>query len=135
MQMYRLHDFFPSGSGYKVRLLLHQLQRPYKYVAVQVLDGETRTTEFLEKNPHGKIPVLEVEPGQFIWESNAILVYLAHGTEFLPRDPWKQAKVMQWLLFEQGSVAPVLDEAWFWCTYGEGRSTTGSPAKETGPRP
>lgn len=120
--MYRLYSFFPSGSGYKVRLLLHQLQLPYDYVEIQVLEGETRTTEFTAKNPQGKIPVLETEPGQFLWESNAILAYLAYETEFMPRDRWSQAKIAQWFLFEQGSLAPYLDASWFWRQYGQGEA-------------
>ncbi len=68
--MLRLYDFLPSGNGYKVRLLLTQLSIPFERIELNILDGETRGAEFLTKNPNGRIPVLEVEPGKFISESN-----------------------------------------------------------------
>lgn len=112
--MYRLYDFLPSGNGYKVRLLLTQLRIPFELVLRDVLQKETRTEEFLEKNPNGRIPVLEVEPGQYLSESNAILIYLSEGTPFLPTDRWERAKVMQWLFFEQYSHEPYIATSRFW---------------------
>ena len=76
--MLRLHDNHLSGNGYKPRLLLAHLGRTYERVEVDILKGETRTPEFLAKNPDGRIPVLELEDGMCIAESNAILFYLAH---------------------------------------------------------
>jgi glutathione S-transferase len=64
--MLRLYDFLPSGNGYKVRLLLTQLGIPFERVELNILNGETRTPEFLSKNPNGRIPVLELEPGKFL---------------------------------------------------------------------
>ena len=75
--MLRLFDFHDSGNGYKVRLVLGHLGIPYEYVEVDILAGASRTDEFLRRNPNGRIPVLELEDGRCLAESNAILVYLA----------------------------------------------------------
>ena len=112
--MYRLYDYPPSGNGYKVRLLLSHLGLPFEYVALDILKGETRTPEFLAKNPNGRIPLLEIEPGQYLAESNAILFYLAQGTPFWPTDPLSQAQVMGWLFFEQYSHEPNIATPRFW---------------------
>ncbi|HEY9736813.1 MAG TPA: glutathione S-transferase family protein [Trichocoleus sp.] len=115
--MYRLYDYLPSGNGYKVRLLLSQLQIPFEYVSLDIVEGDTRTDDYLVKNPNGKIPLLEVEPGKYLAESNAILMYLAQGTDFLPSDPWQQAQVLQWLFFEQYSHEPNIATPRFWLTH------------------
>src|SRR5258706_11715068 len=104
--MYTLYDYLDSGNGYKIRLLLAQLQLPYRYVELDILRGETRTPEFLAKNPNGRIPTLELEDGQSLAESDAILCYLAAGTAFLPAERLAHARVLQWLFFEQYSHEP-----------------------------
>jgi glutathione S-transferase len=114
--MLRLYDFLPSGNGYKVRLLLTQLGIPFERVELNILQGETRTPEFLRKNPNGRIPVLEIEPGKFLSESNAILFYLSENTHFLPSDSWERAQVLQWLFFEQYSHEPYIATVRFWIT-------------------
>ncbi|BAY61872.1 glutathione S-transferase domain-containing protein [Calothrix brevissima NIES-22] len=108
MEILRLYDFLPSGNGYKIRLLLTQIGMPFERIEVDITKGETRTPEFLSKNPRGKIPLLEIEPGKYLSESNAILVYLSEGTEFLPYDRFLRAQVMQWLFFEQSSHEPFI---------------------------
>lgn len=95
-----------SGNCYKPRLLLAKLGKPFKHVAVSSLDGSTRTPEYLAKNPNGKVPLLELEDGRFIAESNAILLYLAENTRYLPKDAYERALVYQWLFFEQYSHEP-----------------------------
>jgi glutathione S-transferase len=112
--MLRLYDFLPSGNGYKVRLLLSQLGIPFERIELNILKGETRTPEFLSKNPNGRIPVLETESGQFLPESNAILFYLSEGTEFLPKDHFLRSQVLQWLFFEQYSHEPFIATSRFW---------------------
>lgn len=112
--MFRLYDFLPSGNGYKVRLLLTQLGIPFERVELNILKGETRTPDFLAKNPNGRIPVLEIEPGKFLSESNAILFYLSEGTPFFPSDTWERAQVLQWLFFEQYSHEPYIATSRFW---------------------
>lgn len=106
--MLHLYDYLPSGNGYKVRLLLHQIERPFKLTTMPIWDGATRTPEFLEKNPHGRIPTLQLEDGRFLWESNAILCYLAEKTPLLPTDDFARAKVFQWLCFEQYDLEPAI---------------------------
>ncbi len=112
--MLKLYQFFSSGNCYKIRLLLTQLEIPFESVELNILKGETRTPEFLSKNPNGRIPVLETQSGQFIAESNAILFYLSEGTDFLPKDNFERAKVLQWLFFEQYSHEPFIATSRFW---------------------
>lgn len=115
--MYKLYDFRPSGNGYKVRLLLTQLGIPFEYIEKDILKRETRTPEFLAINPNGRIPVLELEPGIYLSESNAILIYLAENTPYLPEDKLERAYVMQWLFFEQYSHEPYIATSRFLLHY------------------
>ena len=115
--MLRLHDCAFSGNGYKVRLLLTLLGLPFERVEYDILRGATRTPEFLRLNPNGRVPVLELENGRCLAESNAILVYLAEGTRFLPQDRFERALAMQWLFFEQYSHEPNLATLRFWITH------------------
>ncbi len=110
----RLYDYWESGNAYKVRLLLHQLERRYERVHLDILKGETRTPAFLAKNPNGRIPLLELDDGRTLAESNAIQWYLAQGTPFLPDDPFEQAQVLQWCGFEQYSHEPNVAVLRFW---------------------
>ena len=114
MKTVRLYDFLPSGNSYKIRLLLTQMGIPFERVEINILKQETRTPEFLSKNPNGKIPVLEIESGKYLAESNAILMYLSEGTEFLPYDRFLRAQVLQWLFFEQYSHEPFIATSRFW---------------------
>jgi glutathione S-transferase len=117
--MLRLFDYSDSGNGYKVRLLLHQLETPFELVEVDILKGESRTPEFLARNPNGRIPTLELESGEFLSESNAILCYLADGTPFLPDDRLGKARVLQWMFFEQYSHEPNIATSRFWLRHTE----------------
>jgi glutathione S-transferase len=101
-----LYDYLDSGNGYKCRLLLAQLNIPYTRVELDIDRGETRTPEFLAKNPNGRIPALELDDGTVLAESNAILCYLADGTPFWPSERLAKAQVLQWLFFEQYSHEP-----------------------------
>jgi glutathione S-transferase len=112
--MLRLYDYLPSGNGYKVRLLLTQLGIPFERVELDIYKGETRTAEFLQKNPNGRIPTLELENGVFLPESNAIMFYLAEGTAFFPIDRLERAQVLQWMCFEQYSHEPNIATVRFW---------------------
>ncbi len=112
-----LHDYRPSGNGYKVRLLLHYRQIPFEYREYDIVAGETQTPEFLAFNANGKIPVLELDDGTCISESNAILYYLARDTTFWPKDRLLQTEVMQWLFFEQYSHEPNIASPRFWLTH------------------
>ena len=102
----RLHDYPASGNCYKVRLLLAQLGLDYERVHVDIFDGGTLTGEFGALNPTRTTPVLELDDGEVLLESNAILTYLAEGTEQLPDDPIERAHVMRWLFYEQAEIVP-----------------------------
>jgi len=115
--MYRLHDNMSSGNAYKVRLLLTQLGIPFERIEYDVDKAETRTPEFLTKNPNGRIPVLEISPGRFLPESNAILCYLAEDTHFMPADRLQRAHVMEWLFFEQYNHEPNVATVRYWITH------------------
>lgn len=112
--MLRLYDYLASGNGYKVRLLLTQLGIPFERIELDILKGEARTPTFLKKNANGRIPILELENGQFLAESNAIIFYLAEGTPFLPADRFERARVLQWMFFEQYSHEPNVATSRFW---------------------
>ena len=117
--MIRLYDYLPSGNGYKVRLLLTQLGIPFERIELDILKGTTRTPEFLQKNLNGRIPVVELEDGGFLAESNAILFYFAEGTSFLPADRWQRAQALQWMFFEQYSHEPNIATSRFWLQHFE----------------
>ena len=104
----RLYDFLPSGNGYKVRLLLSQLGIPFTLVEKDIMKGETRTPPFLALNPNGRIPLLELDDGRRLAESDAILFYLSESTRFLPRDRFARAEILQWMFFEQYSHEPYI---------------------------
>lgn len=110
----RLFDYPLSGNGYKVRLLLSHLDLPYEYVPLDILKGETKTPSFLQKNPNGRIPLLELDDGTYLAESNAILYLLAQNTPYWPSGAREQAQVLQWLFFEQCSHEPNIATARFW---------------------
>jgi len=112
--MLRLYDHLFSGNGYKVRLLLTQMGVAFERIELDIMKGETRTAEFLRKNPNGRIPVLELENGELLPESNAILFYLADGTPFLPSDRFRRAQALQWMFFEQYSHEPNIATVRFW---------------------
>jgi glutathione S-transferase len=114
----KLYDYFESGNGYKVRLLLTQLGRPFEHVELDILARETRTPEFLAKNPNGRVPVLELDDGSCLAESNAIQWYLAEGTALLPEAPLDRARVLQWMFFEQYSHEPYIAVVRFWVFSG-----------------
>jgi len=117
--MLTLYDFLPSGNGYKVRLLLTQLGVPYELVQLDIFGKkETRTPEFLTKNPNGRIPCVRLEDGTHLWESDAILFYFAEGTPFLPADKLERARVLQWMFFEQYSHEPYIAVVRAWHHFG-----------------
>jgi glutathione S-transferase len=106
--MLTVYGMADSGNCYKVKLALEQLQVPYRWVEVSTTKGETRTREFLARNPNGQVPTLELEEGQFLPESGAILCYLAEGTPLLPAGRLERARVLQWMFFEQYSHEPCI---------------------------
>lgn len=130
----KLYDYLDSGNGYKVRLLLALLGRDYTLVPVDILAGESRTPAFLAKNPNGRIPVLELDDGRCLAESNAILYFLAQGSAYWPSDPWQRAQVLQWFCFEQYSHEPYIATLRFWVRHLdlEGTRSVLAPEKRRG---
>ena len=118
--MYTLYSMQRSGNCYKVRLAFSKLRISYRLVEVDILKGETRTPEFLAKNPSGHVPLLEVAPRRYLAESNAILWYVAGGSPLAPEDRIDRAEAMQWMFFEQHSLEPNLGAARFWLTMVKG---------------
>ncbi len=111
--MYTFYEEPGSGNCYKVRLLLAQLDIPYDRIHIDIRKQETRTEEFLQINPNGRVPVLRIDDQTVLPESNAILWYLATGTAFLPGERLQQARVLQWMCFEQYSHEPYIAVARF----------------------
>jgi glutathione S-transferase len=118
--MYTLYSMQRSGNSYKIRLALAQLRIPYRLVEVDILKGESRTPEFLAKNPHGQVPLLEAEPGRYLAESNAILWHLANNSPLRPENRIDRAEALQWMFFEQHSIEPNIGSAYFWLTLVKG---------------
>lgn len=104
--MLHLYDNLDSGNGYKIRLLLTLLRRPFGWTDLDIFHGATHTQEFLQKNPNGRIPTLQLDDGSYLAESNAILWYLGDGTPFVPGGREDRARVLQWMFFEQYSHEP-----------------------------
>ena len=101
-----LFDHLDSGNGYKVRLLLAQLGLAYGWTELDIDPGATRKPEFLKRNPNGRVPTLELDDGTNLAESNAILWYLAEGSELVAADRLGRAQTLQWMFFEQYSHEP-----------------------------
>lgn len=106
--MLTLYSMPDSGNSYKPRLLLAQLAIPFTHVSVDTRTGDTHTAEFMAKNPNGKAPLLELDDGRFLAESNAMLLHLAEGTQFLPANAYERALAYQWMFFEQYSHEPCI---------------------------
>jgi glutathione S-transferase len=115
----RLYDYLPSGNGYKVRLLLHQLDIAHERIELDIETGATRTPGFLAMNRNGRIPLLLLEDGTALAESNAIQCYLADGTPLLPADRAARARALQWMFFEQYSHEPYIAVVRHWTHTGE----------------
>ncbi len=111
--MITVHGFSSSGNCHKVRLLLEQLGRAYRWIEVDSSKGETRTPEFLARNPNGRVPIIELDDGRILAESNAILCWLAEGTPYLGGDAWQRAQALGWMFFEQYSHEPYIAVARF----------------------
>jgi glutathione S-transferase len=112
-----LFDYLDSGNGFKVRLLLAQLGQSYQWTNVDIDKGLTRTPEFLRRNPNGRIPTLELDDGTNLFESNAIMWYLAEGSRFLPSTQLGRAQVLQWMFFEQYSHEPFVATPRYICRH------------------
>src|SRR5499427_2532565 len=128
--MYTLYSMQRSGNSYKVRLALARLGIPYQLIEIDILKGESRTPEFLGKNPNGQVPLLEVAPDRHLAESNAILWYVAGGSTLAPEDRIARAEALQWMFFEQHSLEPNIGAAYFWLALIKGGRDLQSHALE-----
>lgn len=113
--MITVYGYSPSGNCHKIRMLLTQLGRGFRWVETDSAHGATRTPEYLAKNPNGKVPMIELDDGRIMVESNAILCWLADGTTFLAGDAWQRAQTLAWMFFEQYSHEPYIAVARFIC--------------------
>jgi glutathione S-transferase len=114
---YRVYGTASSGNCHKVRLALDLLHLQYRWHEVDILQGETRTPDYLAMNPNGKVPLLQIDSDVYLPESNAILCYLADGTHLWQGDRVQRAQVLQWMFFEQYSHEPYIAVARFVCGY------------------
>jgi glutathione S-transferase len=128
--MYKLYSMQRSGNSYKVRLALALLNAPYRAIEIDILRGESRTPEFLAKNPSGQVPLLEVADRRFLAESNAILWYVAGGTSLAPDTRIERAEALQWMFFEQHALEPNIGAAYFWLSLVKGGRTLQTHALE-----
>lgn len=110
---FRVYGTSTSGNCHKVRLALDLLHVPYRWHEIDIMKGETRTPEYLAMNPNGKVPLLQIDDHTWLAESNAILCYLADGTELWPGDRLARAQALQWMFFEQYSHEPYVAVARF----------------------
>jgi len=106
-----------SGNCYKIQLLCAEMGIDYDWQEVDILAGDTRTPQFLAMNANGRIPLLALPDGRFLPESNAILYYLADGSEFFAGDAFARAEIMQWMFFEQYSHEPYIATSRFIIKY------------------
>jgi glutathione S-transferase len=113
----KVYGDYRSGNCYKIKLLASLLDIAHQWVPVDIMAGDTRTAQFTSKNPNAKIPLLELDDGRVLWESNAIIDYLAQDSRLLPEDKFLQAQVLQWQFFEQYSHEPYIAVARFIAKY------------------
>jgi len=116
-----LHEYSKSGNCYKIKLAAAILGLPLETREYDILNGETRTPEFLaEVNSNGRIPVLQIGEGenaQFLPESNAACWYLASGSDLIPDDRFAQADMLRWMFFEQYQHEPNVATLRFWLRF------------------
>jgi len=113
--MITVYGYSPSGNCHKLRMMLGHLGRDYRWIETDSAHGATRTPEYLAKNPNGRVPIVELEDGRIMAESNAILCWLAEGTQYFAGDAWQRAQTLAWMFFEQYSHEPYVAVARFIC--------------------
>ena len=104
----KIYGDLQSGNCYKLKLLCALLEIPHEWIAINIQAGDTQSKAFLTKNPNGRVPLLELDDGRLLAESNAILCYLATGSDLLSVDQFEYAQVLEWLFFEQYSHEPYI---------------------------
>jgi glutathione S-transferase len=126
--MLRIYGDSISGNCLKVKWTADCLGLSHAWIETDVLKGESRTADYLAMNPAGQVPLAVLEDGRPLAQSNAIMLYLAEGSELVPVDPFLRAKMMEWLFWEQYSHEPYVAVARFQMRY------LGKSAAELEPR-
>jgi len=111
---YRLYQMQSSGNCWKPRVALHQLGHTFELIDIDIMTGQSRTDEYLAINPNGRVPLLHLPDGRYLAESNAMLAYLAEGTDLIPADRYDRGVIFQWMFFEQYSHEPYIAVARYW---------------------
>ncbi len=120
--MITLYDYLPSQNAWKIRCLLNQLEQPYTQTFISIFEGEGQNAEYLKINPTGAVPAISMADGTTLAESNAILMYLADTTEFLPAQPYHRAQIVQWLCFESDYVQSSVATLRHWVMTGKDKN-------------
>jgi glutathione S-transferase len=115
--MHTLYGGSMSGNCWKPAMMLHNRGLPFRWIEVDTLRRQSRTPEFLNLNPNGRVPLLQLPDGRLLAESNAMLLHLGETTDWLPGDGYARAKVYEWLFFEQYSHEPYIATVRFWVAY------------------
>jgi glutathione S-transferase len=123
----KIYGDLNSGNCLKVKWTCDRLGLPYEWIAIDTMKGETRTPAFLALNPAGQVPVVAFDDGRSLAQSNAVIRYLARGSDLIPADPWLEAKMDEWLFWEQYSHEPYIAVCRFQMVY------LGKPASELDP--
>ncbi len=111
---YRLYQMQSSGNCWKPRVALHQLGHDVELIDIDIMTGQSRTDDYLAMNPNGRVPLLHLPDGRYLAESNAMLAYLAEGTDLMPSDRYDRGVMFQWTFFEQYSHEPYIAVARYW---------------------
>jgi glutathione S-transferase len=106
-----------SGNCLKVKWVCDRLSLPYRWIDIDTMKGETRTPEFLKLNSAGQVPTVELDDGRTLAQSNAIIRYLARGSDLIPKDAYSAAKMDEWLFWEQYSHEPYIAVCRFQMVY------------------
>ena len=106
-----------SGNCLKIKWTADYLGLAYRWIETGVLAGETRTPAFLALNPSGQVPLVILEDGRPLAQSNAIILHLAEGSDLIPDDPYARAKMLEWMFWEQYSHEPYVAVARFQVRY------------------
>lgn len=113
----KIHGDLKSGNCLKVKYTADYLRLPYEWVAVDITRGEAKTPAFLAMNPAGQTPVVDFGAGKYLAQSNAIIRHIARNSSLLPEDAWTQAKIDEWLFWEQYSHEPYVAVCRFHMVY------------------
>ena len=117
-----------SGNCVKVKWVADHLGLDYRWTEVDIMKGESRTPEFLARNPAGQVPLVVLADGRPLAQSNAIILHLAEGSDLIPGDAYERARMLEWMFWEQYSHEPYVAVARFQVKY-EGRDPASLDAK------